>query len=374
MTAAADPASLKYWLALVRAPGIGARRCRQLLDTCDDPAALFVPETLHRLAEGLPEQALTWLREPDWSLIEADLEWLRQADAHILTLADPGYPPLLAGIADPPPVLFLRGDPALLREPQLAIVGSRNPTSGGERNAREFARHLASTGFVIDSGLALGIDAAAHRGALAAGAPTLAVMGSGPDRIYPASHRELATGILERGVLVTEFPPGTRVVPANFPRRNRIISGLSVGTLVVEAAPRSGSLITARLALEQGREVFAIPGSIHSPLSRGCHALIRAGATLVETADDILRQVGSLTRQVMEQTDPGAAPEQAVVADEVADEDYHTLLRELGHDPLGIDALVAATGLTANVVSSMLLLLELRGEVVSQPGGTYTRA
>jgi len=374
MTRAADPASLKYWLALVRAPGIGSKRYQQLLETWGDPAAFFSPGNLDRLAEGLPEKALAWLREPDWTLVERDLEWLQQPDCQLLILGDPDYPPLLASITDPPPVLFIRGDPALLSEPQLAIVGSRNPTSGGERNAREFARYLANTGFVISSGLALGIDAAAHRGALAADAPTLAVMGSGPDRIYPASHRELATGILQRGALVTEFPPGTRVSAGNFPRRNRIISGLSVGTLVVEAAPRSGSLITARLAMEQGREVFAIPGSIHSPLSRGCHALIRSGATLVETAADILQQVAPLTRHVLELEDTTMGPARAVAGDALPDEDYRILLRALGHDPLSIDALVAATGLTANVVSSMLLLLELRGEVVSQPGGTYIRA
>jgi DNA processing protein len=251
------------------------------------------------------------------------------------------------------------------------MVGSRNPTTGGERTARDFARHLAGCGLAITSGLAVGVDAAAHQGALEAGGITLAVTGTGLDRVYPARHRELAHRIAERGALVSEFPPGTPPLAGNFPRRNRIISGLSVGTLVVEAALKSGSLITARLAVEQGREVFAIPGSIHNPLARGCHALIRQGAKLVETADDIAEELAALLGGLSLEpvVDAGHADEGC---HSLEDPEYQRLLQAMGHDPVSVDQLVARTGFTAETVSSMLLLLELQGHVSSSPGGFFT--
>jgi DNA processing protein len=295
--------------------------------------------------------------------------WLAAPGNHLLRLDDPRYPDLLRQIPDPPPVLYVRGDPAALGNLQLAIVGSRNPTRGGLENARAFAAHLAGAGLTITSGLALGIDAAAHEGALAAGGTTIAVTGTGLDRVYPARHRELAHRIAGQGALVSEFPPGTPPRPAHFPQRNRIISGLSLGTLVVEAARRSGSLVTARHALEQGREVFAIPGSIHNPLARGCHALIRQGAKLVETADDILEELGALAVAV---TADATAPDAPAGAGEL-DPEYRRLLDALGHDPLPIDELVARSGLTAESVSSMLLILELQGYVAPEAGGRYAR-
>jgi DNA processing protein len=358
-----DVEELKYWLALVRMPGLGATGVRRLLENGCPPRRLF--EAGRDIPELAPA-AKAWRQRPDWAAVEADLDWLDAADHHALTLSDPRYPPLLKEIADPPPVLFLRGDPTRLADRQLAIVGSRNPSPGGERDAADFARRLAECGLVITSGLAAGIDAAAHRGALTAGT-TVAVTGSGLDRIYPAQHGKLAEEIAARGALVSEFPPGTPPRPENFPRRNRLISGLALGTLVVEAALRSGSLITARLAAEQGREVFAIPGSIHHPLSRGCHALLRQGAKLVETAGDILEELGPLAAW----DTPPPAPHTSPGRDEASE--FSTLLKHIGFEPTAVDTMVERSGLTAEQVSSMLVMLELQGHVTSAPGGLYTR-
>jgi DNA processing protein len=274
-------------------------------------------------------------------------------------------------------VLFVEGDAAALSLPQLAIVGSRNPTALGRDTAEQFAAHLAAAGLAITSGLALGIDAAAHRGALAGGGQTIAVTGCGLDVVYPSAHVALAGEIAARGALVSDLPTGTPPLKQHFPRRNRIISGLAVGTLVVEAALQSGSLITARLAAEQGREVFAIPGSIHNPMARGCHRLIRQGAKLVETADDIFAELGALIETL--RTDARARPTRAEATDAQAvsgpalDKDYEILLDALGFAPAGIDTLVARTGLAADAVASMLLILELDGRVAQQPGGLYCR-
>ncbi|MCI0655067.1 MAG: DNA-processing protein DprA, partial [Methylococcaceae bacterium] len=249
-------------------------------------------EPRHSLsALGLKQSTIDYLKSPDWAAIDNDFEWLNQPGHQAITLHDSRYPARLKEIAVPPPLLFVSGDPALLSTPQLSIVGSRNPSPSGVGTARNFAAALSGAGLCITSGLALGIDASAHEGSLNAGGKTVAVLGTGPDRVYPARHKQLAWKIAEKGCLVSEFPPGTRPKACNFPRRNRIISGLSLGVLVVEAAIQSGSLITARLALEQGREVFAIPGSIHNPLARGCNALIKSGAKLVETAQDILEEL-----------------------------------------------------------------------------------
>jgi DNA processing protein len=299
------------------------------------------------------------------------MAWLEQPGNSLITSTDPDYPPLLKELQSAPPLLFVRGSVGLLSEPQLAIVGSRNPTPGGRDTAHEFAAHLSGCGLVVGSGLALGIDAAAHRGALDSGHPTLAVLGTGPDRIYPARHYELAHAIAECGTLVTEFPPGTGVSPENFPRRNRIIAALSLGTLVVEAAVRSGSLITARLAAAHGREVFAVPGSVHNPLAKGCHALIREGAKLVETAEHVLEELGSLVAGLYRQANGrfDAAP----VSKSDPDPEYQQLLEKMGYDPVSIDELVAATQLTAEELSSMLLIMELQGRVATLAGGRYVR-
>jgi DNA processing protein len=303
------------------------------------------------------------LAGPRLEALAAERDWLGDERNHLITRRDTAYPPLLRETADPPALLYVRGDPALLAQPQLAVVGSRNPTPGGCDNARAFAAALGRAGLTVTSGLALGIDACAHRAALEAGGATVAVAGTGLDRVYPASHRELAHQIAAHGALVSEFPLATAPRREHFPQRNRIIAGLSLGVLVVEAARESGSLITARLAAEAGREVFAVPGSIHSPLARGCHALIRGGAKLVETASDILEELGALAAACL----APPAPSAALTAHERA------LLEQLGYDPLDVDVLSARSGLTPQVVSSMLLQMELRGLVASCPGGKYQR-
>jgi DNA processing protein len=288
-----------------------------------------------------------------------------------LRLTDAAYPVRLRQIANPPPLLFVQGDLASLNDPQLAIVGSRNPTTHGEQIAFDFSKSLARSGLIITSGLALGIDAAAHRGALAAGGITIAVAATGLDRIYPARNQELAWRIIEQGAIVSEFPVGTPILAQNFPQRNRIISGLCLGTLVVEARARSGSLMTARYALEQGREVFAVPGAINNPLVRGCHALIREGATLVECLDNILTELGPLLVRACPAV---ATASETASGNALLDEEYRRLLDCLGVDePTAVDTLVGRTGLTAHSVSSMLLLLEMQGYVSSLPGGLYIR-
>ena len=355
---------LRYWLALLRAPGVGAVRFRQLLERHGDPRRLFDNPQL------CDEQRLgTYLRSPDWDGVEQDLAWLAQEGCHLLTLDDPRYPPLLAEIPDAPPLLFLRGSPQVLANPQLAMVGSRNPSASGRETARDFARTLAASGLVITSGLALGIDTASHQGALEGGGQTIAVAGTGLDRVYPASNHELAHAIITSGgAIVSEFPPGTPPQAANFPRRNRIISGLSLGTLVVEAALRSGSLISARLAAEQGREVFAIPGSIHNPLARGCHQLIRQGAKLVESAADVLEELAPQLYAAIAHDGVENEPGEATGLDA----EYRVLLAVIGHEATSVDQMVDRSGLTAEAVSSMLLILELQGFVESTAGG-YAR-
>lgn len=296
--------------------------------------------------------------------------WLEVGDQHVLELGTDGYPAMLSELPDAPARLFVKGDLDVLRAPALAIVGSRNPTRGGEQNAFEFARFMAGAGFVIVSGLASGIDAAAHRGAIAAGGFTVAFLGSGVDIVYPASNRDLAHQVAANGALVSEFPLGAEPRRAYFPQRNRLISGLSLGTLVVEAARRSGSLITARLAAEQGREVFAIPGSIHNPLSRGCHRLIRDGAKLVESADDVFSELGPLAGHALGKA-KYVAQERLDLEQERDDEEYVKLRKLLGYDPVDIDTLVSQSGLTIEQVSSMLLILELDGSVEKLSGGRF---
>ena len=372
----ADQRDLRYWLALHRAPQIGTQRLHKLLAYYASPVEVFHARPEELRAAGIAPVSIDYLLEPDWTAVDRDMEWLSQPGNHVVHFQDAAYPALLKQIADPPALLFVRGDRDYLAQPQLAIVGSRNPSHTGQALAREFAAHLASFGLTITSGLATGIDGAAHQGAIEAGGATLAVTGTGLDRVYPARHRDLAHRIAENGALVSEFPPGTAPLAANFPRRNRLISGLSLGTLVVEAALRSGSLITARSALEQGREVFAIPGSIHNPLARGCHALIRDGAKLVETGDHILEELASQITGLLAPDGrqaavamPSGPPRQA---GELSAE-YRQLLEFIEHDAVSVDQLVERSGLTPEEVSSMLILLELEGHVSSAPGGIYCR-
>jgi len=343
----------RSWLTLAHAY-LRTSEMQTLLDlfgTVDE----IVGQPRARLTEtGLAAGKCDAIAVPDVKAIDRAMAWLDD-DAHSLVpWGEDDYPEMLTQIPGPPLLLYVTGDVAALHLPALAVIGSRNPTQGGVRNAREFARHLARQGFAIISGLAQGIDTAAHEGALDAGGKTVAFLGTGIDRVYPAANRKLAHAIADNGALVSEYPLGAPPERRHFPERNRMLSGLGLGTLVVEAARRSGSLITARLAAEQGREVFALPGSIHSPLSRGCHELIRQGAKLVETADDILAELGPL---VVHMKDP--------------DDDYAELRTYLSHDPITIDELEKHSGLTIDQLSSMLLILELHGEVESLSGGRY---
>ena len=299
----------------------------------------------------------------------APLRWLAAAaDHHYLDDRDPRWPPLLANAPGAPLGLFAVGNPALLGEPQLAIVGARAASAQGRDHARSFAGDLARAGLVITSGLALGIDAAAHQGALAAGGTTIAVCGNGLDRVYPAHNRELARAIAERGLLVSEFPPGTAPRPEHFPRRNRIISGLSLGVLVVEAQLESGSLITARIAAEQGREVFAIPGSIHNPMARGCHALIRDGATLTESVTDILAELSAQLTPMLEAI--AFTPDAALPPDDPVE---RAVLAALGDVPVAIDALAATLAMGVAELGAVMLSLELQGRVEAQAGERFSR-
>ena len=394
------------WLRLTLTPGIGNAAARRLLQAFGLPQAIFQQsgQSLQQCVTAAQAQALR--QEPAGlaALLESTWQWLHAAppDASdapartLLALGDAQYPALLLETEDPPLLLYLLGAARFLApgaEPFphgtcLAIVGSRHPTAQGQDNARQFARALRATGLTIVSGLALGVDAAAHEGALADAQDgdrtpaTVAIVGTGLDRVYPRSHRDLAHRIAAHGLLVSEYPLGTPPLPGNFPKRNRIISGLSQGTLVVEAAPASGSLITARLASEQGREVFAIPGSIHAPQSRGCHGLIRQGAKLVETAQDVLEELrlsspvvlaGPSSRATARPKRPPPPFQPAPPAQQNLDVPDTPLLQALGYEPAGLDALQARTGLATPTLQVELLELELAGAVVRLPGGLFQR-
>jgi len=320
----------------------------------------------------LSERTRAYLKQPPQELIDSDLAWAGERSARLIASISDDYPPLLAAIKSAPAVLYVLGDAASLLRPQLAMVGARGATATGRAIARELAGQLARLGIAVTSGLALGIDTACHEGALAAEGQTIAVCAHGLDRLYPPQNRELARRILTSGALVSELPPGTPTRRENFPRRNRILSGLALGTLVVEAAPGSGSLLTAHFAAEQGREVFAVPGSIRNPLARGCHQLLREGATLVESAEDVLRAVkNSLINQDLASIQGGAAVRpQAAPA---LDKEYEMLLDALGFEPVSINTLVERTALPSGSIASMLLILELGGRVAPHPGGRFCR-
>jgi DNA processing protein len=409
----------EYWLALRRAPSVGAVKFMRLITHFGNPRNVFEASQSEWNALKLNEKLCNYLQAPDWYAVEKELKWLAQPNNHLLTFIHPDYPPLLREIADPPPILFVHGDNTLLSSQQIAIVGTRKPTNEGAQTAREFAEYLSHQGITITSGMALGIDGASHWGALAASGKTIAVAGTGLDRIYPSQHRELAYKIGETGALVSEWPLDVTIRRSHFPIRSRVVSGLCLGTLVIEAPEHSGALYAAQHTIKQGRELFAIPGSIHNPLVKGCHQLIKKGAKLVESAADILEELqihrhftaqtkveirGSsfLPKKLEPRTQFFAKPTLPVPptksdersasqlaqnsndenrsrkpdersASQLAQnsEDENRLLAYLKAGPTSIDNLVEQSELTAGEVSSMLLMLELRGLVVTQTGGLY---
>ena len=364
-----DPQDLTSWLNLTLPPGIGPRTQQQLLRAFGQPKAVFTAglsavagvvgiKAAQSLFDGLQNTA-------QQTLVAQTLAWSRVAGHHIVTLADAEYPQRLLESNDPPCLLYVIGDPRYLNLPAIGVVGSRNATPQGIENALAFSRALADAGFTIISGLALGIDAAAHEGALRSdtASGTIAIIGTGIDRVYPASNRKLAHLITGKGCIISEFPLGTAATASNFPRRNRLIAGLSQACLVVEAAPASGSLITARLAGELGRDLFAIPGSIHAPQYKGCHALIKQGAKLVECAQDILEELSP------RHANPATSPSTA----DAPRPEHRVLLQAIGHDPCTLDQIINRSGLTADVVLAMLTELSLDGSVTNLPGGRYQR-
>lgn len=359
------------WLRLGLVRGLHGHRLTRLLEHFGSTAALLSADRRELMELGLSTVTAAQLRTPDRDALEAGQAWLDSAGHRLLSWADADYPPLLRKIPDPPIVLWLRGHADALQRAQLAVVGSRKATHAGLDDARCFAARMAGAGLAITSGLARGIDGAAHEGTLDAGGVTVAVCGTGPERVYPACHRQLAERILDRGAVITEYPPGTVAHAGNFPRRNRIISGLALGTLVIEAGRRSGALITAHLAAHQGREVFAIPGSIHNPLTRGCHHLIRNGAKLVENVADIGEELGPLLGGLRDAIEQNAGSLLRNANPRTDDPQYRRLLSCLGWEPVGADELVARSGLTAAEVSSMLLMLELENRVRPLAGGRY---
>ncbi|MDH3342202.1 MAG: DNA-processing protein DprA [Gammaproteobacteria bacterium] len=361
---------VKNWLLLLHAEGLGTAGFYKLLTAFERPEKALAAST-PRLSElGFRQETISSIQQANSDTIRADIDWLESSDQHhIISLSDPRYPQQLKSISQPPPILFVRGDPDYLRQPQLAMVGSRNPTASGRRTASDFARHLSNSGITITSGLARGIDGASHQGALQGIAGTVALVAHGLDIVYPAAHRAMAEEITNHGAVVSEVAIGTEPHRGLFPRRNRIISGLSLGTLVVEAALKSGSLITAKHALEQSREVFAIPGSIHNPLSRGCHQLIRQGAKLVETAEDIIEE---LLPHLPTGITPAAKALNSEKNEQTLDPDHQKLLKCLQYEAVAIDELVNSSGFSAAEVASMLLIMELEGTIVNE-GGRYTR-
>jgi len=360
-----DP-GLASWLQLTLTPGLSAAALRGMLRHFGLPEAIL-SRPRSELAAYASRAAMEALdSESVKASVSCAMEWLRDPGHFAITLADDRYPRALLEITDPPAVLYIAGRPELLQSPSLAVVGSRNASAQGEANAANFARVFSEAGLTIVSGLALGIDAAAHRGGLRGPGSTIAVLGTGIDVVYPRRNAELAREIAANGALVSEFPLGTPPAAYNFPRRNRLISGLSRGCLVVEAALASGSLITAKAAADQGRDVFAIPGSIHSPLHKGCHALIKTGAKLVESAEDVLAELSGLQSG-------SSSSASRLPTSQSPELDDTGLLAYMGHDPVDVDSLCSLAGLSAERVSRELLRLELDGRVTVLPGGLYQR-
>lgn len=361
------------WLFLLQAGQLGAAAWLAALEHIGAPEDIVAAKRSDLESLGLNAATIERLKAPDAAVLERFERWLAAPAHGLITLDDPGYPALLKQTSAAPTALWIHGaGRELLAAPQLALVGSRSATTGGRETAQRFARSLSEHGLTITSGLARGIDAAGHIGGLEGGSGTIAVLGSGIDIIYPRQHEKLAERILEHGLIVSEYPPGVPPQRHHFPARNRIIAGLSVGALVVEASTRSGSLITARLAGEYGREIFAVPGSIHNPVSRGCHLLIRQGAKLVETADDVLVELAPLLQLPFGADAHAAPPDRTAKATDLPDE-YLQLLDCIGFDPTSINEIVTRSTLTTAEVSSMLLLLELEGQVEALPGARYLR-
>ena len=363
-------------LLLVLAGGSAAAR-RRLLDTHRSPRDALAAGARNWRSHALDDAQVQALLRPDMALLARHQAWLAAPGHHVIGWHEPDYPALLRRIASPPLALFVAGDPACLWHPSIAVVGSRSPSAGGRDNAFDFSQVLAASGLAITSGMAAGVDTAAHEGALAIAGRTIAVLGTGPDVPYPRTNAALHDRIATCGAIVSEHPPGTRPQREHFPSRNRIIAGLSLGTLVIEAAERSGALITARMANDCGRDVFAVPGSIHNPKARGCHRLIREGAGLVESADEVIAAVGSAAAELAEalrgRLDVPTLPSAPTsTAWQPPDADHQRLWGALGHDPTGMDRLVSRTGLTAAELSSMLLVMELEGRVEVEHG-RYSR-
>ena len=369
----AEP-DIQSWLALGRAGSCNGHAVLRALEAFGSVGGLFEAHERELAGLGFSRAAVAKIRGVDWDAVRRERDLLGDIGVSIVPIGTSGYPVRLAAIANPPPVLYCRGDPGVLDRPQIAVVGSRAATRGGRERARALARELATCGLAITSGLARGIDAAAHRGALDAGAPSVAVIATGPDRIYPRSNAGLARELFEAGAVITERAPGTPPLPENFPRRNRLISGLCLGVLVVEASLRSGSLITARFAADEGREVFAVPGSVDSALSRGCHALIRDGAKLVESVVDVLDEItypgGPSGPPVLRQPAEADGP---AGTDGDLGESERSVLDAVGHDPVALDQLVGHTELAAGRLASILMALELDGRIEALPGGRYVR-
>jgi DNA processing protein len=353
------------WVALNQIQGLGSVGICRLLAEFKSPENIF-SASVSQLKQHVDEDVAASIHKGvDTQAIEPTLQWLSKDRAYLITLADANYPKPLLEIDNPPPILYAYGNLEVLNQHGIAIVGSRHATPQGEKNAEDFAQNLCDQGLCIISGMALGIDGAAHRGALKSHGHTIAVVGTGLDIVYPAKHRELAHRIAEHGLLISEFPLGTPSKAQNFPRRNRIISGLSLGCLVVEANIESGSLITARLAAEQGREVFAIPGSIHSPVSKGCHQLIKQGAKLVESTSDIMEELKNMLSEI--------SPNGSIALSGQSGPETNPLLVSMGFDPVSFDTLLSLSGLTTDRLSAMLMMLELEGKITNINGGKYQR-
>lgn len=354
--------SLKAWLTLSLIRGLGGEGARHLLREFKSPEAVLSASNKALCTVVKPETAAIIGKGVSDELLEPALNWLADDNNHIVTLGDADYPQSLLNITDPPLLLYVKGRLGLLNKTALAIVGSRHATPQGISNAEQFAKTLSDAGLCIISGMAHGIDAAAHHGALDGSSASIAVVGTGLDKVYPSANRDLAHLLAKQGALISEFPLGTPPIAGNFPRRNRIISGMSIGCLVVEASLQSGSLITARLAMEQGRDVFAIPGSIHTPQSRGCHKLIKQGAKLVESAQDILDELPCKIRTAI----PAPPPSPAI-------HEEANLLDLIGNDPVSMEVICARSGLTVSQLSAMLLTYELEGHLATLPGGLFQR-